>query len=865
VTSAASNSPSHRGRTAAAKPVAPGVAPAEREAELYRNLVEQAVDGIFISKDENVIIEVNESGARLLGLAREKLIGRRVADFICEEDRGQYAADWQAVNAGLVITRERKFRRADGSTFAGEVSAKRLSDGQFQGILRDISARKLAEAAVRESEERFRNLTAAAFEGICIHDRGRIVEVNDQFARLFGYERAALIGRDALTLVAPASLPLMTRVIRDGLEGTHEYLILRKDGTVVPAEAQAKTLSWGDREMRVVSVRDLSARQRTELALRASEEKFSKAFGANPNPCLIAESESGRILDVNAAFLRWQDTGRDQIIGRSAMELGLWRNEQDREDFRQALRTGGSLRDFKVHGHTLRGKDFVALLSSEMLDLEGGRAIFTILHDITDREQAEVAVRESEEKFSKAFLVTPLTMAISDLDTGRLIEVNDAFLRNYEATRAKVIGRSRLELGLWPSPIDQEEITATLRAGGSVRNRRIKGRTATGRPVTLLVNCELIHLRQRAAVLTIVQDITETERAEAALRESEEKFSKAFRSAPDAMAIAEFDSGRYLEVNEGFTRLFGYTRHEVIGHTSVELGIWRTTADRELFLARLRASGAVRELEIVSATRSGTPLTYVISAECMMLGGLRCIVSTTHDITDRKRAETDRTHALEREAQARQEFTRRLLAAQEAERRRIAGELHDSLGQNLLLLKNRAQLALDEGDVPATLRWQFESFRDLAGQAIAEVRQISYDLHPYQLDQLGLTRALDGMIAGAVRNTGFPFERRLDDVDDLFPPEAATHLFRIVQEAVNNVLKHARARSARILLERDVHEVHLLVEDDGGGFTPVGGPLPGLGLRNIAERVRIIGGRLQIDSAPGRGTRIDVVIPSVTS
>jgi signal transduction histidine kinase len=248
----------------------------------------------------------------------------------------------------------------------------------------------------------------------------------------------------------------------------------------------------------------------------------------------------------------------------------------------------------------------------------------------------------------------------------------------------------------------------------------------------------------------------------------------------------------------------------------------------------------------------------------MTLGGRRCIVSANHDITDRKRAERERARAIESERQAREAFTHRLIAAQEAERRRIAGELHDSLGQNLLLVKNRAQLALQGDVVPAELRWQFESIHDLAAQALAEVRQISHDLRPYQLDQLGLTRALEGMIDGARRNTGFAFARRIDPIDDLFPGETATHVFRIVQECMNNVLKHARAASAQILIERDAHHVQLWIEDDGCGFaTTVGAGQgeTGFGLKNIAERARILGGTLQVDSAAGTGTRIEVLVP----
>jgi signal transduction histidine kinase len=235
------------------------------------------------------------------------------------------------------------------------------------------------------------------------------------------------------------------------------------------------------------------------------------------------------------------------------------------------------------------------------------------------------------------------------------------------------------------------------------------------------------------------------------------------------------------------------------------------------------------------------------------------------DLTDRKRAETEHAQAVTREQRAREEFTHQLIVSQEAERSRIAGELHDSLGQNLLLAKNRAQLALSSGPVSPETREQLEGIRDVAAQAIEEVRQIAHALHPYQLDHLGLTRAVEALIEIAAQSTNIVFERKLDQVDDVFSPESATSLYRVLQECLTNALKHAHAGSVRIQLERDVRHVRLLVKDDGRGFTPEkrpsGSSSTGLGLKHMAERVRILNGTLQINSTPATGTAIEVLIP----
>jgi two-component system NarL family sensor kinase len=177
-----------------------------------------------------------------------------------------------------------------------------------------------------------------------------------------------------------------------------------------------------------------------------------------------------------------------------------------------------------------------------------------------------------------------------------------------------------------------------------------------------------------------------------------------------------------------------------------------------------------------------------------------------------------------------------------------------------LLIKNHAQLELAKAKLPDDLRGELQSISNLASQAIAEVRQISHDLLPSQLDTLGLTRVLQSLIENTDESSPMAIGGKFDSVDDVFQREAATNIYRIVQESLNNILKHSRAKNARITLERDVHEVLLKIEDDGCGFKSSDGG-KGLGLKNIAERVRMLGGKIKLDSEPDKGTRIEITIP----
>jgi signal transduction histidine kinase len=224
-----------------------------------------------------------------------------------------------------------------------------------------------------------------------------------------------------------------------------------------------------------------------------------------------------------------------------------------------------------------------------------------------------------------------------------------------------------------------------------------------------------------------------------------------------------------------------------------------------------------------------------------------------------------RRRELRRERQAQDTLAHRLLESQEKERRRIASELHDSLGQNLLIIKNRALLALEGVGNAAEVTEQLEEISRTATQAIEECRQITRNLSTSHLEQLGLTEALNGMLDRLASSTCLRFERRLDTVDDLFTVASATHLYRIAQEALNNVIKHARASVVRVELLRDARRVRLLVQDNGCGFEVNAGAgekrSGGLGLLEMAERARLLHWTLELESRPGQGTRLALAVP----
>ena len=219
-----------------------------------------------------------------------------------------------------------------------------------------------------------------------------------------------------------------------------------------------------------------------------------------------------------------------------------------------------------------------------------------------------------------------------------------------------------------------------------------------------------------------------------------------------------------------------------------------------------------------------------------------------------------RIRQLKRERFAQQTFSRQLIASQEAERKRIAAELHDSLGQRLVVIKNLALMFLNAKNNNEIS--QIEEISEEASQAIGEVKVISYNLRPYQLDRIGLTKAIEAIVRSAKGATEIDFTMEIGDIDDYFSKDTEINFYRIIQECVNNIIKHSQATTANIKIETNKRDLKLIITDNGRGFHPADDSLSktqskGFGLIGITERAELLGGKVEINSAPEQGTTLE--------
>jgi len=258
------------------------------------------------------------------------------------------------------------------------------------------------------------------------------------------------------------------------------------------------------------------------------------------------------------------------------------------------------------------------------------------LADANTKLQAEVALRESETKFSRVFSTVPEAIAITQLDDGTYVEVNDAYERLMGYRREEVIGRSSLDIGIWPRPQDRQRMLKEIASGNRVRDLDVELRRKDGDVRLAEMSAERIDIGGRACLVTSARDVTEQRRVQEALRNSEEKFATIFRICPESVSISTLEDGVYVDVNQAYERVFGYLREQVIGRSALDLGIWVDGLERQELVRRIQRQRRVEDFEARIRRADGEIRITHMSADAVELYGDRCLIIVLRDVTRQK-------------------------------------------------------------------------------------------------------------------------------------------------------------------------------------------------------------------------------------
>ena len=328
-------------------------------------------------------------------------------------------------------------------------------------------------------------------------------------------------------------------------------------------------------------------------------------------------------------------------------------------------------------------------------------------------------------------------------------------------------------------------------------------------------------------------------------------YRELFEAAPDGILVVDVE-GRIRDANPAAERLFRLASEEMIGSPVERLVPERSRAvhraERESYAEDPHARPMGIGMELRGRRGDGTEFPVEISLSPVQVEGERCVIATVRDVTDRRRL---------------REFGVGALRAAEAERRRIARELHDDAAQRLSSLLIRLRLARRTDD-PDRREALLDELREQLLESAEMVRQIARGLRPPELEDVGLAAAIRSHVRYQCEHADLEVELELEDVDGALDSEERLALYRIVQEALSNVMRHAGADRVEITLRRDPGRLVMEVRDDGRGFDPErirNGHASGLGLVGMEERAHLIGADLQVRSEPGEGTTVRVEKP----
>jgi PAS domain S-box-containing protein len=769
-------------------------------------------------------------------------------------------------------------------------------------ILSNALARLDAERALRGSEERFRGLVENATVGIYrTTPDGRILAANPTLIRMLGYADFETLAER--NLEAEGFEPTYTRTeFRERIEKEGQVIGLeaawrKQDGSVIFVRESARAIRGQSCEILYYDgiVEDITERKQAEEALRKAERQYRDIFeGALEG--IFRISAEGKALAANPAIARTMGYDSAEEVVSSITDAGhqIWVNPEDRLAYLKLLEEHGIVRGYECVNKRKDGTKVWLSISSRRVCGPDRKTLYYegFIEDITERKRAEEALRRRAafDELMTGILSRFATCAPSEVDAA-VVKALEAIAEFVGADHAYVLRVSK-DRSTW-SPTHEwcgANLTPRLQqfqslpfgtapwtenmlmAGEAVRinspndfppdalNER-RHQEAEGYLAALnvplltkdgILGSIGLHSHARPMIwsdddvvrLRLVGDAVagalERKQAFEELQKSEEMFSTAFHASPVAMTIVSVATGRYVNVNRAFEEMTGFGAREIIGRTPQDFG--RPAAGKE----------QLRGLETQYRTKSGEVRTWLLSTELIEFGGEACSLRAGEDITERKRIE-----------QSLRELGAHLLVAQESERRRLARELHDDFSQRLALLTiDLEQLVEELAASEPDLKGRIQAMWSQALELTSDIHRLSRQLHPSKLDVLGLVEAVRSYCYELSRQAGIDVKFSAADVPRDLPKEISLCIYRILQEALGNVVKHSGAKTAVVGLGGGPDEVHLVVSDPGKGFAMEDAQASkGLGLVSMRERARYVGGVCSIDAPPSGGARVIVRIP----
>jgi PAS domain S-box-containing protein len=832
----------------------------------YTTLFESLPLGVTISDKEGNIVECNKEAERLLGLSRADQLKRQIDGqewhIVRLDGSPMPASEYASVRALKENRRVAEVQmgivKGDGHTTWINVTATPVPLAGHGVVIAyaDISKRKLAADALRESEDRYRKLVEGMLEGVAYcrmlyDDHGHPIDwiylgVNRNFEKLTGLHD--IVGKRVTEAIPgikksnPELFEIYGRVASSGKPETFET-------EVKPLKRRLKISLFCPEKGHFVAVfEDVTKRKQTKDALEKSEMKYRQLVELAQEGIWVIDADANTTY-VNPRMAEMLGYTPEEMIrrhifsftderGKEIAQIGLDRQEQgvrEQHDF-EFLRKDGQ-------------RIYASLQTSPMMDEAGNyTGAVAVVADITERKRAEEALKKSEAKFAIAFNSSPEMMVIGSLKEGRLVDVNSAFLQRTGHSREDVLGRTVIEIGM-VGEAERDMIRRAVEEKGSVQGLEVHDRMKSGVERITLVSAASISVEDEPCMLVVISDVTERTRTEQALREAEIKFQSFMNRLP-ALCYMVDDSDRIVYVNKVFGETLGMSADDVVGKNMRE--VWPSTGAESLAKTHHQVLSSQKPLEMVESVPIGAgkreflTLKFPVSA---ITGNPGLLGSISVDITESRRMEKALRLANKKLA--------------------LLGGItrHDAINRLSVLMAQLA-IAKDVGnDMPI-----MEQLTRMQESARILQKQLEFTAE-YQ--EMGVRQSQWTNLKSAA-------DAATEDIDlgvvsvryDLKEAEvfADPMLKKVFHNLVDNSLRHGeKVTQIHVSCKESNEGLVIIYEDDGVGipidekekiFERGFGKHTGLGLYLVREVLGITGMQIRETGTPGKGARFEIVVPS---
>jgi PAS domain S-box-containing protein len=723
------------------------------------------------------------------------------------------------------------------------------------GVQYDITEQKRTEEEFRKSEERFRaTFEQAAVGMVQVGLDGEWLRFNDKFCDIVGYEREELGEVSVFQLISPEDFErdfdrgvrMLAGELRDY---TEEKLIVGKGGRRVWINLTVSLVHDDSDEPRyfIAVAEDIGKRkqaeeerQRTQEELRQSEERF-KVLAQEVVEGIIL-SENSKIIDANRSVTEMFGYGLEELIGKNAIELT---SPEYREMVSQRI-FDEDTRHYESRCLKKDGTSFPVEIRPRHLPYSGRRIRVTSVIDLTERKQAEEALVVSEERYRTLVEQLPAVTYMQEIENSTLAYVSPQIEGVLGYSPEEYLANPDLR-SLTIHPEDRgwvlQEDMRTDETGEpySVEYRRI---SRDGRVVWVREEAVLVRDPEGRPLFWqgILMDVTERKHQEDALRQSEALYRTVVEQAEENIFLVDAKSRRVLDANDALLRSLGYTDDELKEMTLYDI-VAHSQESVDLNIGRIMVEGHRSLGERQYRRKDGSLADVEVNVSAVPYNGEKVMCVVAHDVTERKRAE------------------RMLEEIREAERNRLARELHDSTLQDIVYALQEVQvMQVVSGD---DLNPALEDTAEALKRSVEGLRGAIFELRLKESLDRSLVSSLENLVDLNRRMARGRYELELlveDDFPSRLPNRAGQELTRLVQEALTNVRRHAKANHVRVELGLDGQFAYVEVSDDGCGFDSERATI-GMGRQSMRHRALELGGEFSVESAPGEGTRVRFSIP----